>query len=317
LAQRREADLTKARIKAHKTHIMQGHPTKFLMKQEIDAEVEKAAKLEIDEEKQKQERIRLQDQQNIVTNLRRESYQKGVQVRQLTAENKLLEADHKTGFEKNVTAQHASIAKRDLEISQRQDLSRLHKENAERQRKIQEDEARIAYMGTEEYQSRKQLSAAVALENQVLQQREIDQKKLTDQLDANQVLNTTKNIAEYARTKNIPLESVMDNIAPHLDEIELSGKSKVEAVRQANERIANGEREYERRYAIVDEILAHKLSDEAYTRIDAEVESAFVETYGENALLMDYFRDYPTFTPEKFEHTTQVYRSAIARQKKL
>jgi hypothetical protein len=279
------------------------------MQQQINQEVEKAASLEIDVEKQKQERIRLQDQQNVMTNLRRESHQKGIQLRQLQAENKLLDQEHLSGYENEVLKQHQTIAQRDIEIAQRQDYLRLRRENEERQRKIHEEDSRIIYMASEEFQTNQKISAAVALDNQKLKQRELDQKQLHDQLKANQVLYASANMAKYAEDQDIPLDSIMSDISSHLDQMESSGIPKVEAVRLAGKRFEEVRNEEQRRNTIVARVQHYRTNAHADTwnRVLERVKSH----YGS---VTDFDEVQQTWNAEQFNELMGRYESAVYEQ---
>jgi hypothetical protein len=319
LKQKREANQTLAKVQAHKTYISQGHPNAKAMRLELDTEVERAARLEIEEDKQKQERIKLQDQQNIIHTLRRDSYQKGVRLRQLTAENKLLDQDHKARFEKELESQHTTIAEREIQITQQQDVLRLRRENEERKRSVLVEEAKYHYMDTDAFKQTQHLAASIALENQELEQRALEQKQLAHQLAANQVLHATRDITNYAKVNNIPVENVMDNISTHIDEIEMSGKAKVEAFRIVYQRVKETDQELKRRDKIVQEITNVPLSADITTRIEEEIERRTVKTYfadGDELRVVNYFRDYPTMPQDQFDTMSGWYHSEIARYKK-
>jgi hypothetical protein len=304
LKQRRDADQTRAKIHAHKTHITHGHPNSKLMQQQIDQEVEKAARLEIDEEKQKQERIRLQDQQNVMTSLRRDAHQKGIQLRQLQAENKLLDKEHLSGFETEVVAQHQKIAQRDIEIAQRQDYLRLRRENEERQRKILEEDARIEYMSTPAFHANQKLSAAIAMENQTLQQHALEQKELHQQLRANQILESSANMARYAEEKNIPLDDVMMNISPHLDEMESKGIPKVEAVRLAGKRMQEAHEEGKRRDTMLARMQHYRerVDGHVWEQIEADMRPHYGDT-------KDIDEAYDNWDREQFDRLIREYEN--------
>jgi hypothetical protein len=276
LKYQRDAAETKARINAHQAHITHGHPNANKMKKQTDEEVEKAARLQIEEEKQKEERLRLEDQRNVIHSIRRDSYQKGIKLRQLTAANELLDRQHRDEFEREVTDTHKTIAEREIQIEHREEVHRLTKEKRDSELQLQRANARIEYIRSDEFLRNSQLSAALALETQKKQEVANEVHELSEQLRANTVANISSDLAALAEEKNIPLEDFMRNITPYLAEIERRGISKLDAMRTANATIKETQetrtREVARRQSILDQVekfgqeeLGKEVLDNVYT----------------------------------------------------
>jgi hypothetical protein len=172
-------------------------------------------------------------------------------------------------------------------------------------------------METDAFKNTQHVAATIALENQHLQQREIEHKQLAAQLEANQVLHATRDIANYAKAKNIPVEDVMDNITDHIDVMEMSGKTKIEAVRMANKRVKDNDLELKRRHEIVNRINSVHFSDETLKDINRIVDGNILDKMLTDDLdSCDFFRDYATMPKERFDQISEWYLTEIARKKK-